>query len=213
MWVWFRRFVMIIVPLALVLLEHEHAKGFSQNVYAGLIDQASWWKWLHIFQSFLFVGVTIAAYILTSDINNIWATISRIFLYFFVVSYLVFDSTAGISVGYLLEQAKEDPSLSNAVSVLAQNLFSDRIIGGVNSFFSLLGSFSWLFAIVAAIIALHHKYLGWPKRKVIPPLILLGISAYCLFVGHYPPYGPLAFGAFALAGVWFEWFNFRIGEE
>ncbi len=214
MWKWFRRLIMIIVPLMLALLEHEHAVGFSKQVYDGLIDHASWWKMLHIYQAFLFGCVAVAAYLLTSDINNIWATLSRIFLWTFLVAYLVFDSTAGISVGYILEKTKENPSLEPAtIKPLVQEMFNDPVIGGTYSFFSLLGSFSWLFALVAAIIALYHKYRGFPMWKVIPPLALLAVSAYCLFIGHYPPYGPIAFTSFALASLWFEYFQFRIGED
>lgn len=214
MWIWFRRFVIIAVPLLLAMLEHDHATGFSENVFDGLRNQATWWKMLHIYQSFLFAAVAVGAYLLTLDINNVWAIMSRTFLWFFLIAYLVFDSTAGITVGFIIEKYQHNPSLNlETGKLLVQELFKDPVIGGVNSFFSRLGSFSWLFAIFAALIALYHKYRGLPRWKVFPPLALLAISAYCLFVGHYPPYGPLAFSSFALAGLWFEFFSFDIGGK
>lgn len=214
MWKWFRRLMTIIIPLVLVILEHEHAIGFSDNVYEGLIGQATWWKWLHIYQSFLFAGVAVGAYLLTIDIQNIWALLSRVFLWVFLVAYIVFDSTAGISVGFLLEQARDNAALDrNTMKTVVQQLFEDPVIGGLYSVLSVLGSYAWLIAIVTAILALYHKYRWMPKWKILPPLILLAVSAYCLFVGHYPPYGPLAFGSFALANLWFEFFRFRIGED
>ena len=151
---------------------------------------------------------------LTLDLNNVWVILSRTFLWLFLVAYLVFDSTAGIAVGFILEKYQHNPTLNpETVKFLVQELFADPVIGGLDSFFSLLGSLSWFFAIFAAIIALYHKYRSLPWWKVLPPLVLLAISGYCLSVGHYPPYGPLAFSSFALASLWFEIFKFDIGED
>lgn len=214
LWIWTRRFLMIIVPLSLAALECDHPSGFSQNVYDALAPMASHWKLLHIYQSFLFGAMALSAYILTEKINNFWGILSKIFIWIFVVSYLVFDSTAGVSVGFIIETYQQNPDLDlPTIKKLVQLLYNDPLIGGTNSFFSLVGSWSWLLGIGAAMITIYFDNLLVPRWKLLPPLVLLGISAFALYVGHYSPYGPIAFTSFALAALWFEIFHFGPAKE
>jgi len=207
--IWGRRIVMIVIPLLLVALEWNHPVGFSKNVSQGLGPVAAWWKYLHVFQSFLFGGIAIGAVLLTCNINNFLGLLSKVFLWLFAVCYLVFDSTAGISVGYILETSQQNPHMDqNTINEVVQNLYNDRLIGGRSSYFSLTGSWSWLLGIATAIIAIFINNRQYPLWKLAPPLLLLMISAYSLYVGHYPPYGPIAFGCFAAASLWFEVFRF-----
>jgi len=212
---WLRRFVMIVVPIALVALEWHHPAGFSKDVFHGLNHLASFWQWLHMAQSFLFGGIAVAAFLLTYRINNVWGILSKIFVWTFAVCYLVFDSTAGIAVGSILQIHQQNPQLdTGTVQQVVQKLFNDPVIGGVASVYSLMGSWSWLLGIGCAIVALFLDNKGSISYgKLIPPLCLLLFSGLTLFVGHYYPYGPLAFSSFALAGVWFEYFHYGPARE
>jgi hypothetical protein len=206
---WPRRFLMIVVPLILVVMESFHPSGFSKDVYHGLSHLADWWKILHICQSFLFGGMAVAAVLLTLHLEDFWGTLSKVFIWLFAVCYLVFDAIAGISVGSIIVMSQENPNLDlNTVKTIVQNLYNDPFVGGTRSFYSLTGSWSWLLGIASAIVALYRNNRSMPRWQLIPPLILLAISAYFLYVGHFAPYGPIAFFSFALASLWFEYFHF-----
>lgn len=204
-----RRFVMIVIPLALVCLEWNHPSGFSSNVFKGLSPLGSWWKNLHIIQSFLFGAMAAASFYLTWNHSSYWAVISRFFIWLFAVCYLVFDSTAGIAVGFMIEQTLVNPSLDKETMIqIIQSTYKDPVIGGSGSLFSLTGSWAWSIGIGTAVLSLFLENNHLPVWKWIPPLSLLLISAYSLNVGHYSPYGPIAFGCFAAAALWFEVFKF-----
>lgn len=208
-WIFIRRFTMIFVPFVLVGLESFHPSGFSQNVYAGLHSHSSWWTNLHIAQSFLFGAAAIGAIFLTLGVNTLWGTLSKILIWLFAVSYLVFDSTAGIAVGFIMNTYKENPEFDlQTIQKILNLLYNDPIIGGKGSFFSLTGSWSWLIGILSAVIALFLENAILPFWKLLPPLALLCLSAYTLWIGHYAPFGPIAFGSFALAVLWMEIFHF-----
>lgn len=212
-WNWTRRFLMVVVPIFLIALEWNHPSGFSKNVYHGLMHMSNWWKHLHIIQSFLFGAVAIGAIFLTLNNNTFFGTLSKALISLFAIAYLVFDSTAGIAVGFILDAPNQDPSLdTETVKKIVQALYTDPVIGGSGSFFSLLGSYCWLFGIASAIIAIFLANRNLPFWKLLPPLAFLAISAYALCVGHYAPYGPIAFAAFALASIWFEIFKFGPAE-
>jgi hypothetical protein len=180
LWVWTRRFIMIVIPLILVGIESFHPSGFSKNVYHEL-----------------------------SHIQDCWGILSKIFIWLFAICYLVFDSIAGVSIGHILIMSNENPSLDlNTVKTIVQNLYNDPLVGGKGSFYSLTGSWAWLLGIASAIVAIYRSNRLEPRRKLIPPLILLAFSAFFLYVGHFAPYGPIAFSCFALASLWFEYFHF-----
>lgn len=203
---------MIVAPVALVILEWNHPSGFSKDVYSGLSHMASWWTVLHIIQSFLFGLVSIGAILLTIQSQNIFGILSKFFIWLFAVSYLVFDSTAGISVGFVLNLPVTYPDINwnlETIKEVAQKLYNDKIIGGSGSFFSLLGSYSWLIGIFLAVISIFIENKKMSLLKLVPPLMLLLVSAYSLFVGHYSPYGPVAFISFAVASLWMEIFRFK----
>ncbi len=205
----FRCFVMIVVPVVLVALEWNHPSGFGSAVFDGLAPLGSWWKQLHIIQSFLFGGVAVAAFLLTCGLQGFWAVLSKTALWLFLVCYLVFDSTAGISVGLMIEKTLENPSLDpETMKQMIQLAYKDPVVGGSGSLYSLTGSWAWAVSLIAAVVALYLENRHLSLWKVVPPLVLLLISAYTLYVGHYSPYGPIAFSCFAAASLWFEVFRF-----
>ncbi len=200
---------MVVIPLTLMILEWHHPSGFAKDVYDGLVHMASNWKNLHVYQSVLFGLVALGAAWLTAGLHDGWSYFSKGFIFVFAICYVVFDSTAGVAVGSVLQLSLDDPTLDNTtVRSIVQHLYNDPITGGTNSLFSLTGSWTWLLGIVTAIIALWRNNNALPKWKLLPPLLLLLVSAYSLFIGHYSPYGPTAFGTFAAASLWFELFRF-----
>jgi len=209
LWDWYRRIVMIGSAIALVCLEWDHPSGFSSAVFEGLAPLGSWWMHLHIIQSFLFGAVAIAVLLLTRGLYTFWAVVSKSALWLFLVCYLVFDSTAGISVGLMVEQALNNPSLDlDSMKELIQIAYKDPIVGGSGSLFSLTGSWAWSVSIIAAVLALYSENKVHPVWKVLPPLALLLVSAYSINVGHYSPYGPIGFACLGAASLWFEVFHF-----
>lgn len=208
---WFRRFVMILVPTALVFLEWHHPSGFSKDVAAGLSHLSLWWTRLHIIQSFLFGFVAVGAIMLTLHDHGLFGSLSKLFILFFTICYLVFDSTAGIGVGFILGAKERDPTLDlETVHKIAQALYNDKIIGGSGSFFSMFGSWSWLLGIGFAIFSIARRNRLFAIWKLAVPLLLLAVSAYTLYIGHYTPYGPIAFATFAFASLWMDLFGFNL---
>ncbi len=208
---WVRRLIMIVAPVLLVILEWNHPSGFSKNVYQGLSHMSNWWTHLHIIQSFLFGIVAVAGIYLTLHDNSFVGVISKFFIWLFAISYLVFDSTAGIGVGFILGIPERDPTVDiETIRKVSQALYTDSIIGGSGSFFSLLGSWSWLLGIAFAIISIFMRNRKFEAWKLLPPLLLLAVSAYTLYVGHYSPYGPIAFATFALSSLWMDIFHFDL---
>lgn len=212
--IWIRRVLMIVCPVILVVLEWHHPSGFAAHVYDGLIQMAVHWKNMHIYQSVLFGAVAVGAFCLTMGIDGYWSYLSKLCIWLFAICYIVFDSTAGVTVGSVLQLSLEKPELdTDTIKALVQHLYNDPIIGGTGSLFSLTGSWAWLIGIVSAGIAIFLNNRSVPLWKLWPPLLLLALSAYSLYVGHYSPYGPIAFAAFAAASLWFEIFRFGPAAE
>lgn len=206
--VFIRRITLILTPLLLVALEWGHPSGFSKNVFDGLSPHGDYWKWLHIYQSILFGAVAVGAFYLTANSQNLWAIISKCAVWVFAVAFLVFDSTGGIAVGLIIDASLNDPSLNlETVKELSQIIYLDPIVGGSGSLYSLTGSWAWTVALYSACISMLVDAGSKHYLKLSLPILLLLVSGYSLNIGHYSPYGPIAFGCMAAAGLLFELFK------
>jgi hypothetical protein len=202
-----RWLLMIGVPLALVVVEWRHPADASSDVYVTLKPMAREWLNIHLLQVPLFGLMFVAALNLTWDLNGLWPWVSRVALWFFVVFYTALDAVAGLAVGTIL--VHQTPQMSTpTVAAIVQQLFNDPVVGGVNSVVSLTGSWAWLIAILAAVLALYWENRERPTWQILVPSLLLAVSAYALFTSHARPYGPIAFALFAGASLWFEIFRF-----
>jgi hypothetical protein len=124
----------------------------------------------------------------------------RLNLFLFLITYTVLDAVGGIAVGRLLTYTQTYGINENIINEIVQRLYNDPVVGGNNSIFSRVGSYTWLIAMALTVIFMGIK-LRSHILQVVPALFLLLISGISLCMSHAFPYGPIAFGAFALAGI------------
>ena len=118
------------------------------------------------------------------------------------MSWVAFDTAAGVTTGILLEAARASgtPEVWRA-PVMA--VWNHPIVGagaspGSAPLLAVTGTFAWLIACLAAGFTLRRAGSSWP------PVLLLAISAvaFGVFRTHAAPGGPIAFGALAAAAAW-----------
>jgi hypothetical protein len=186
----FRRSLLFGVPLILGILELGHPALLPGDAIVATISPiVTWWTTLHILQVPLFALLGFAVIMLVRDIDNQAATISRCAIAIFIVVYPAFDAAVGISSGILCRTA--------ASSELEKGL-QDLLWGPVTGVMAIVGSASWLVALISASWAWRTH--GAPVAAV----ALLVMSGALLAVGHIRPFGPLACLCFLLAAVILE---------
>jgi hypothetical protein len=185
-----RRLVLLGVPLLLGILELGHPALLPGDPIVATIGPiVTWWTTLHVLQVPLFALLGFAVIMLVRDIDNQSATISRWAIAIFIVVYPAFDAAVGISSGILCRTTASS-ELENGL----QALFWGPVTGAM----AMVGSASWLVALIAA---------SWAWRKHGAPVAavaLLAISGLLLAIGHIRPFGPLACLCFLLAAVMLE---------
>ncbi|MBA2656152.1 MAG: hypothetical protein H0U70_04115 [Tatlockia sp.] len=198
----FEILLLVIVPASLAFIELFHPTGFKDHVFHSLNDQQYQWLYIHYSQSFLFGLMAIAVYYLSRKENKtvlVW--LIRLNLFLFLITYTVLDAVGGIAVGRLLTYVQTYGINESIINEIVQKLYNDPVIGGVDSIYSFVGSYAWLITIVLTVIFIGIK-LRSHILQIFPALFLLLISGISLCISHAFPYGPIAFGAFALAGIW-----------
>jgi hypothetical protein len=202
-----RWLLMLGVPIALIVLESRHPSGFDDDVYGGLGPMAGDWLRIHLLQLPLFGLIGIAALNLTWGLEGFWPWLSRVAVWFFLIFYTAMDAIAGLAVGTILSHQTAGMD-TRTVAAIVQFLFRDPVVGGVGSVISVAGSFGWLIAIFAAIIAIVMANGTRPWWMRLVPSMLLAVCGVVLLENHANPYGPIAFFCFASASLWFEIFRF-----
>jgi hypothetical protein len=159
-----RRFILLGAPLMLGILEIWHPTSVVFDQMVSSPESAKWWLTLHLIQLPLFGLLALAMYYVLEGVQNLFATISRIALWFFVVYYGALDAIAGIATGILFNKAQtfnftneEDP-LFNATFDLFFSLFTLDAPGA--SIISQIAVGSWFIAGLAAALALYMKGLN-----------------------------------------------------
>jgi hypothetical protein len=197
----FEILLLVIVPAILSFIELFHPTGFKDHVFHSLNDLQYQWLYIHYSQSFLFGLMALAVYYLSRKENDsvlVW--LIRLNLFLFLITYTVLDAVGGIAVGRLLTYTQTYGINENIINEIVQRLYNDPVVGGNNSIFSRVGSYTWLIAMALTVIFLAIKSRSY-ILQVVPALFLLLISGISLCMSHAFPYGPIAFGAFALAGI------------
>jgi hypothetical protein len=163
----------------------------------------STWLFVHYAQVPLFALSAFAVTRLVSDSTTFAANLCRLAMFVFAVSFIVFDTAAGIVTGILVQaaQASSEPESWRA-SIEA--VWRHPIVGGIRGAIpslSTLGALSLAMGTIAAAAALRRNGHGWL------PLILLGLSGCGLevFNTHSWPGGPLTFGGIGIATAWLQW--------
>lgn len=113
----------------------------------------------------------------------------------FIVVYPAFDAAVGVSSGVLIQSL---PNLASDQRALLEPGFKALFWGPVTGLLAIVGSASWLVALLAAAWAWHKA--GAQRLAV----VLLAVSGLLLAVAHIPPFGPLACLSFLIAAVLIE---------
>jgi hypothetical protein len=185
-------------PLALAVLE-----VFHPHPYDLLNLPVQRWMVVHYAQIVLFPLVALAEVVLIRGVAGYAAGLCRSAMFVFAVSYVAFDTAAGVVTGVLVQaahtrgvvEAWRDPVLA---------VWNHPIVGGSSNgapALAVIGTMAWLIGGLAASVALRLVGYSWL------PVALLVISAFGLIVfrSHAWPGGPVTFGALATAASVVEW--------
>ena len=185
-------------PLALAVLElfHPHPHDLWR------LDLRVWMA-VHYAQILLFPLTALALATLVRHRPGFAAALCRAGAFVFGVTWVAFDSVAGVATGILLSSAEATAAPETwRAPVLA--IWAHPIMGGAPGTVPLLavaGSLAWAVACFAAAAALRRAGSSWA------PVLLLALSAvsFGVFKTHAWPGGPIAFGAQAAAAAWLRW--------
>jgi hypothetical protein len=157
--------------------------GDEPPPYEGIADDANKWIFVHFSQLVLTPLLALGVWMLLDGIQSVAAMVARAFLVVWMVFFSAFDAIAGIAVGVLTRYAnnlagEERQAVVGAIDFLFQE---SRLAGGDNySVLGILGQFSWVVLVLAALVAL------W--RAGVSRLIVGATFLSLLFAAHagYP---------------------------
>jgi hypothetical protein len=177
--------VVLAAPLLWVVIAILHPGGVGDEPapYEGIADEANKWIFVHFSQLVLTPLLGLGVWMLLDGIQSLAASVARAFLVVWMVFFSAFDAIAGIAVGVLTRHAndlagEERDAVAGAIDFLFQE---SRFAGGDNySVLGILGQFSWVVLVLAAIVAL------W--RAGVSRLIVGATLLSVLFAAHagYP---------------------------
>ena len=183
-------------PLVLAVVEvfHPHPHDLLN------VDVQTWMA-IHYAQIPLFPLSALALIALVRGRSDAAAIISRIAMFVFAVSYVAFDTAAGVVTGILVQSAHASGT-PEAWRAPIEAIWTHPIMGGSSSgpppILAVLGAVALSVGAVAAAVSLKRAGCSWP------PAILLALSSFgiAIFATHAWPGGPLTFGGLAVAGGW-----------
>jgi hypothetical protein len=183
-------------PLTLAILEVFHPMVHD------LFDlPLELWLGIHYAQMFLFAAAALAVAQLLQEQQGLDAWIARLALFVFAVTYVAFDTAAGVVTAELVRIAKASGTPETwRTAVYA--IWEHPIIGGTGSpILAVAGSVALSIAGLAAAVALRRSGRSWG------PVVLLAACPFgiALFRTHAWPGGPLTFGLMSLAAAWTQW--------
>ena len=178
--------------LAIVELFHPHQHDL-------LHVELRRWLAVHYAQIVLFPLVALAVCSLVAGRSGVAATLCRVAMFVFAVSYIAFDTAAGVVSGVLVQAAHASADLDSWRPAI-QAIWDHPIVGGSSDgtpALAVIGTTAWLVGTLAAAAACRAAGRSWFA------IALLVVSAFGLFVfrTHAWPGGPVTFGALALAAA------------
>ncbi|QRG04966.1 hypothetical protein EZH22_17730 [Xanthobacter dioxanivorans] len=215
---------LVAAPLVLAGMELFHPAGFTNapGMYAYLCTAQPfapqhwalayfgphWWFTLHVIQLPLLGLVSVGLWLAMDGIETgaaaVFAWLSRIATFFFLIGYTALDSIGGVGLGRTMlnmealnAAGKLDARQMEGAALLLDTNWVDPWIGGVGSVASLLGSWAvFASALCAAVALLLVRRAPWPA------LVLLVGFGWEIQVSHASPHGPLGFALLAVAATW-----------
>jgi hypothetical protein len=183
--------------LAVVELFHPHPHDLLN------LDVDTWLV-VHYAQIPLFPLSALAMAALVRGRADIAATVCRVAMFVFAVSYTAFDTAAGIVTGILVKAAHASGTPDEWRAPI-NAVWTDPIMGGSPlisaPFLAALGSVALPVGAMAAAVSLKRAGSSWA------PVALLALSSFgiAIFKTHAWPGGPLTFGGLAVAAGWLQW--------
>jgi hypothetical protein len=183
----------VAAPAALAVLEvfHPHAHDLLQA-------DVRTWLVVHYAQILLFPLAALALAMLVREQNSVAAAVCRVSLFVFAVSYIAFDTAAGVVTGILVSAGRNSGAIESWRPAV-EAVWTHPIVGGIGSpLLAVLGAIAISVSTVAAAIAVRRSGASWL------PVLLLGLSGFgiSMFKTHAWPGGPLTFGGIAIACAW-----------
>jgi len=194
-----RRIVLLGTPLVLTVLMSFHPSPYD-DVAGELMPIAGWWIALHTIGFVLFALMGVAVWLLTADLRDVFAAVSRVAAVVFAVFYDAGDAIAGISTGILARSAEAGALGERAAVVAIETLWADPF----KTLLFDIGRDAWIVALVTAAVTLFRA--GAPRL----PLVLLAVPAYLVTFDHAFPFGSLTFGTFFVIAAWLEFAPGRV---
>jgi hypothetical protein len=192
--------LMVVAPAALAVLEI-----FHPHVHDVMALDVRLWLTVHYAQMPLFVLAALGMAWTVRAHTGVAALLCRAAMFVFAVSYLAFDTAAGIVTGVLVQAAHASgmPELWRAP---IQAVWAHPVLGGAPGLqappvLAVLGAIAWPVGAVCAAISLKRRGAAWA------PCVLLALSSFGLIVfrTHAWPGGPVTFGGLAVAAAWILW--------
>jgi hypothetical protein len=182
-------------PLCLAVLELFHPR--PHDLFT--VDLSAWML-VHYLQIPLFPLAALALARLVRDRADWAAALCGVAMFVFAVSYVAFDTAAGVVTGILLQASRASPAAADWRSAVLA-VWTHPVMGGAAQpppLLAVIGSVAWSLGAVAAAITVRRAGSSWG------PVLLLGISAFGLgvFRTHAWPGGPVTFGSLAVATAW-----------
>lgn len=183
------------LTLGLVELFHPHLHDFMT------LDLSAW-MFVHYAQIPLFPLAALGVVTLIRSSSGAAASICRIAMFTFAISYVAFDTAAGLVTGILASAAQH--SHVPAPWLASINLIWTHPVVGANSstpLLAMLGGYALPVGVIAAAVSLRRAGASFV------PLALLVIASLGLviFHSHAPPGGPFTFCGIAVASAWLVW--------
>jgi hypothetical protein len=182
-------------PLALAIVElfHPHPHDLLG------VDLRRWMV-VHYAQIALFPLAAAAECVLVAGIPGTAAARCRAAMFVFAVSYVAFDTAAGVVTGVLVQagHASGEPDAWRRPAI--QAIWNHAVIGGSSDgtpALAVIGTMAWLVGTLAGAAACRRAGRSWLTTAA------LVVSAFGLFVfrTHAWPGGPITFGALAAAAA------------
>jgi hypothetical protein len=183
--------LLIGVPLAWAVLLLFHPTGDGDDFYPVVADETTAWLIVHVGTLIFVPAMAAVIYLLLRDVDGAAARVARIALVPFLIFYTAFEVLVGIGTGLFVEQVKDLPAAERADSI---EVIEDFTGSGLIQIFELLGTGSFLIAMIATGIALRGA--GAPVA-VTALLILAAIP----IAWHVPPFGQFGLAIFIVAVV------------